>query len=141
MEKIEKVMSNVMAALNTFGVEFDTNEWCGVRLHKSPKEVREKARVILCYDRDLNFESFVGFKGSAWAEEGDEVIILFHKVCLLTKEEQEEYASSLGCASYMEACVNYGDPVLEGEFLAVKIPKGKDKISSFVRKIAKFCWA
>lgn len=113
-------------------------------MEKVEEEVREKARVILCYDNskaDFNLEAFVGFKGSAWAEEGDEVIILFHKVCLLTKEEQEEYASSLGCDSYMEACVNYGDPVLDGEFLAVKIPKGKDQIFSFVKQIAKFCWA
>ena len=136
MAELNTVMGNVMAALNTFGLSFDTN--CeGFHVKKEKLENSEKVVEFHPYGDNSKFEKafdeflnnhhyYAGMAGKYWMEAGEYVVIQLRRMYEKTVEEYE-YEQNIEEELYYEDLL-----------LNVKIQKGE--ISSFVRAVAPHCW-
>lgn len=149
MNKTEKIMMNVMAALNTFGVEYDTNEECGFGLKRNLSDlVKEETLEFIEFDGGDNFKTkFDNFckkphyykaNGAYWADDDGYVVIQFARLYEMDDEDWREYANSCGCDDPYEAQCIYGGPSPSYIRINVKIAKGN--IHSFVSRCAHYCW-
>lgn len=147
--KTERVMANVMAALNTFGVEYDTNTYgFGVQRNLSELVDREETVDYIGFDGGDNFKTkFAEFiekphyykvSGAYWADDDKYVVIQFARLYEMTEEDWREYASLCGCEDPMEAQCNYGDP--SPSYIRMNVRVSKGKMANLVRRYARYCW-
>lgn len=151
MEKTRKVMANVMAAINTFGIEYDTN-FVGCRVERKLSDLLKGGKPVK-YLEDASdggkrfqtkWSNFISgphyrkVRGDCWADDGDSVIIQFSRLYEMNEEDWIEYAYSCGCESPFEAQCCYGDPEPSYKRLNIRVPKGA--IESFLRSVARYCW-
>ena len=148
-EKTKKIMANVMAALNTFGVEYDTNV-IGYGVERSLSDLVKGEEIVdyIGFDGGDNFKTkFAEFiekphyykvSGAYWADDDKYVVIQFSRLYEMDEEDWQEYANWCGCEDPMEAQCNYGDPSPSYIRMNVRITKGN--IDSFVRRYARYCW-
>ena len=147
-DKLNSIMNNVMAALNTFGIEYDVNEVCGFSLCKDQKELLKSEQKVLNFQENSTFrESFKSFaerpqhsriSGKCWANDADSVIIQFSRSYIMTDKDWDDFAYMCGCSDPFEAQALYGDPNVSHIYFNVRVPKGK--IHRFVSSYAHFCW-
>lgn len=147
MNKLDNVMNNVMAALNTFGIEYDVNEISAVPICEEKEELLKSEQEVLNFKNKNFFQNFKSFtarpqysriSGKCWADDGKYVIIQFKRSYIMTDEDWEKYAIMCGCSDPFEAQGLYGDPNTGYIFLNVRIEKGH--LRNFVSSYAHFCW-
>ena len=148
MNNLNNVMNNVMAALNTFGIEYDVNVVSTISISWKKEELLESEQEILNYEESATFKnSFKSFaerphfsriSGEGWADDGNCVIIQFVRTYQMDQKDWDDYAHMCGCSDPFEAQALYGDPNVKHIFLNVLVPKGK--IHSFILSYAHFCW-
>ena len=146
-EKTKKIMTNVMAALNTFGIEYDVNV-SGFDVESKLKDLFKKATPVEYdaykgeafkeeFDKFVNMPQYGYTTGTYWADDNDFVVIQFSRTYIMTDEDWEEYAAFYGYANADEAMA-CGDPSPSRIYFNAKVKKGQ--IDSFVRNYAKHCW-
>ncbi len=146
--KTRKIMNNVMAALGTFGIEYDVNEIGGNWIEQEMESLKPEIETV---DFDLNCknfqqkfkdfaekENYSTMSGSNWADDGGSVVVLLSRIYQMTEEDWDRYASFCGCNDPYEAQAYYGDPTPSYMYMKVRVQKGQ--ISQFVRTVAKYCW-
>lgn len=148
MNKLEIVMQNVMAAFNTFGIEYDVNEINGFSISRSKESLLESEQEILDFQENATFQdAFKSFaerpqhsriSGKCWADDADSVIIQFSRSYIMTDKDWNDFACACGCSDPFEAQALYGDPNVGHIYFNVRVPKGK--IHRFVSSYAHFCW-
>lgn len=150
-------MENVMAALNTFGIEYDPYEY-GFEVEKDLLYLKnrtnqefgkmEEIPVDLINfaenDFETKFEEFVNMphfnkiSGAYWADDDGYVVIQFSRMYNMTENDWDDFVAWCGCESPEEAIANYGEPSPTYIYLNVRIKKGE--IGGFVSKYAHYCW-
>lgn len=138
MNKIVKVMLAVMAALRTFGIEFDTNV-SGFSPYQENLDLKHVVKYNMYKDR--NVEYLKGFHGQYWKllDENKGVQIQFVRYIEPTEEEADDWANFNGYASYIEAQYAIGDMPWREEHLVVEVHFGH--LDSFVGAAAPYCWS
>lgn len=145
--KTKKIMNNVMAALNTYGIEYDTNISCCRRLEKDPENLKKEVETwdYESGEFEEKFKEFAkedshyqGVQGSCWADDGKYVIIQFERLYIRDEQDWEEWLAVTGYNDIYEASINYGDPEASYIFINARVKKGD--IDGFVRQYAKDCW-
>lgn len=145
--KTKKIMNNVMAALNTYGIEYDTNISCCQRLEKDPENLKKEVETWDYESGEFGekFKEFAkedahyqGVQGSCWADDGKYVIVQFERLYIRDEQDWEEWLAVTGCNDIYEASINYGDPEASYIFINARVKKGD--IDGFVRQYAKDCW-
>ena len=152
-EKTEDIMRNVMAALNTYGVEYDTNVWGHEVERQISYLVDGKTKTLdnPQFDFMPGFKEFIeAFKefvdtphyskvrGWYWADSDDYVVIQFARSYNMDDNDWQEYANMCGYDDPCEAQAMCGDPQTTYIRLNVRIPKGA--INLFVQRYAHYCW-
>lgn len=142
-------MRNVMAAFNTFGIEYDVNEVSGFSISCSKEDLLKSEQEILNFQENATFkEAFRSFaerpqhsriSEKCWADDSDSVIIQFSRSYIMTDKDWDDFAYMCGCSDPFEAQALYGDPNVGHIYFNVRVPKGQ--IYSFVSSYAHFCWA
>ena len=156
-------MNNVMATLNTFGLEYSINEY-GFEVRKDLEFLKEQTQrgrsqrvapyEVVNFGRlnpeggerfEQKFEEFLNIpqhskvSGMYWAEEDEQsVLILLNRMYEMSLDDWEEYASLMGCEDIEEAQAMHGDPAAQYAYLCVRV--AKDDLYSFVRIVAAQCW-
>lgn len=147
-DKLNSIMNNVMAALNTFGIEYDVNEVRGFSISCSKENLLKSEQEILNFQENKAFkDAFKSFaerpqhsriSGKCWADDADSVIIQFSRSYIMTDKDWDDFAYMCGCSDPFEAQALYGDPDVSHIYFNVRVPKGK--IHRFVSSYAHFCW-
>ena len=147
--RIKMIMNNVMAALNTFGVVFNTNCYSSIPLELSKEKVLEKEEKVVDFKSptfDSDFETFrempgyARVRGKSWCEDTEEntVIVQLSRLYFYTEEDWRNYANFCGFEDPVEAQYECGDPPSRYARLNVRV-KGYD-LDKFLEAVAKYCW-
>lgn len=147
MAELNTVMGNVMAALHTFGIEYDTN--CYGFDVRGEIEDPEKSIEYKGYGDNSKFKKefekflsnpkyYEGIYGKRWMDAEKYVIIQLGRTYKMSEADYDNYAAACGCETFEEAQCLYGDPMYTPLLINVKVRKGE--IDHFVRRIAKYCW-
>ena len=140
MEKIIKVMENVMAALNTWGTEYDVNT-CGFNSRKSKESIlRNEPNIVDFKGFDggktfkTKFEKFANKPhyskviGNCWADDGEFVLIQFFRYYEMDEEDWDNYAAWCGVEDPAEAQAMYGDPEVSRIYMNIRVKKGNTRM-------------
>ena len=150
MTDLKKVMQNVMAVLNSYGVVYSPFEHsdCVFGLPKDFLLVRESE--FIDYDDKTFPERFQQFAtenpdylrifGVNWADDDDAVIIQLARQYEMTEKDWEEYLSQCGCSDPMVACTRYGFPPKYKKYRYLNVRVKKSRLSYFVGGYAHFFW-
>lgn len=139
---------NILAALNTFGIEYGGT--CGFTCFND-----EKPEVVINYRRKhfaedakkfLSDRPEEGGKGSwshmtghGYVQDGkDTYIIVLSRSYDHTSEELIAYAHWCGYETFEEAQCNYGDITGRYTYLGVRVKKSD--LDNFVHEVAPYCW-
>ena len=156
--KKQDVMMNVMASLNTFGVEYASNvrgfdpegvapgDQGQIRFKAeltrygfdSDKELKQVLADFLSYGKREAGE-WGKPHGYRWEQEDDNhVIIYLERLYQRSYEEEEDVARSLGYDSAIQMSYEYGDVESPRVYMAVKVHV--ELTERFVQRVAPYCW-
>ena len=138
---------NILAALNTFGIEYGRN--CGFTRFNV-----EKPEVVIDYRRRhfaedakkfLSDRPEEGGKGSwshmtghGYVQDGEDSIIVLSRSYNYTDEDLIDFAHWCGYETFEEAQCNYGDITGRYTYLGVRVKKSD--LDNFVHEVAPYCW-
>ena len=144
MKELKKVMTNVMAALRTYGIEYSVNV-TGFDVQKDRKSLEGE---VLEYPSKGFCDEFIEFvtrphynkvRGAWWAKEGDNhVLIQFVRSYEMDEADWQAYAGWCGCEDSVQAQCLYGDPPTS--YIRKNVRVEITKLESFVECYAGYCW-
>ena len=137
-----------MAALNTFGIEYDTNT-SGFGVKRKVNELKKEETIeYLGFDGGDNFKTkffkfieephYSNVRGAYWADDGKYVIIQFSRLYEMSAEDWQNYANCCGCDDPEEAQCQYGEPT--SSYIRMNMRVAKGNIESFLMKYAQYFW-
>lgn len=137
MNKIKQVMLAVMAALRTFGIEFDTN----VSGFDTNKETKKEHVVKYNMFAKPPLDCLKGYRGKSWQlwDNREGVWVELHKLTPPTEEQELDWGNFYGFSSYIEAQYAIGDMPWHEDHITFEIPFGH--LESFVESVAPYCWS
>lgn len=145
----QRKMRNVMAALHTYGIEYDTNV-IGSRVERRLSDLEQKAETVEYIGDDGGDEfkakfaefcgrtHYCGIHGACWADDNKFVVVQLSRLYEMDAQDWKEYAEWCGCEDITEAQASYGDPASSYIYINVRVAKGN--IANFVRRYARYCW-
>lgn len=147
-EKLSEVMGNVMAALNTFGIEYDTNT-SGFGVKRKVNELKTEETIeYLGFDGGDNFKTkffkfieephYSNVRGAYWADDGKYVIIQFSRLYEMSAEDWQNYADWCGYDTPEEAQCQFGEPT--SSYIRMNMRVAKGNIESFLMRYAQYFW-
>jgi len=146
MEKLRKVMQNVMAALNTGGVEYSTSI-VGFDHKRDKQDLEEKGETIAYkddegfaskFDEFANIPQYSKIAGTYWADDEDSVLIQFSRFYKITAENWEKYAVEFGCKDADEE-FSYGE-LRSTSRIYLNVRVNKRELDFFLKEYAHYCW-
>lgn len=155
-DRLEEIMNNVMAAINTTGIAYNINS-AGFYVRRKASDLLLKRVETFDTLETLDYIGHDGgekfktrfFKfleepkhsevhGDYWADDDKYVIIQISRCCEMDQEYWQNYADWCGYDTPEEAQYNYGDPTPSYIRMNIRIPKGD--IRNFVMKYAQYFW-
>ena len=112
-EKTKRIMANVMAALHTFGIEYNTNV-TGYRVERSLSELVKEGEETVDYiefnvedNFKTKFKEFIEkphyyiVSGAYWANDDKYVVIQLSRLYEMDDKYWNDYANWYGCKNPM----------------------------------------